>query len=156
MSDVAYRKMKDYYDRSDIPQQVTSSLKEGAVAEVQFEGDPETYMMIKEKGRSYFRVGKPNKPEIYMKFNEGAVDYLMGVEGAGKPAIQEYAARFSQCILTPTKERKIQFKLCTNVLTAGRKGYFGMMLKGGKTAINLVSTLGIKIPKRFLDMAKND
>ncbi len=154
MSDVAFKKMKDYYDKSNIPQEVTSSLKEGAVAEVQFEGDSETYMMIKEKGRSHFRVGKPKKPEVYMKFNEGAVDYLMSVEGSGKEAIQQYASRFSECILAPTKERKIQFKLCTNVLTAGRKGYFGMMLKGGKTAISLVSSLGIKIPKRFLDMAK--
>ena len=129
MSDAAFRKMKEYYDNSDIPQQVTSSLKEGAVAEVQFEGDSETYMMIKEKGRSHFRIGKPDKPEIYMKFNEGAVEYLIGVEGSGKAAIQDYASRFSECILTPTKERRIQFKLCTNVLTAGRKGYFGMMLK---------------------------
>lgn len=154
MSDTAFRKMKGYYDTSDVPQQVTSTLKEGAVAEVQFDGDPETYMMIKEKGRSHFRVGKPKKPEIYMKMNEGAVDYLMGVQGDGKKAIQEYASRFSECILVPTSDRRIQFKLCTNVLTAGRKGYFGMMLKGGKTAINLVGSLGIKIPKKFLDSAK--
>ncbi len=154
MSNTAFKKMKEYYDASKIPQEVTSSLKEGAVAEVQFEGDPKTYMMIKEGGRSQFREGKPKKPEIYMKFSEGAVDYLMGVQGTGKEAIQEYASRFSECILNPTKERKIQFKLCTNVLTAGRKGYFGMMLKGGKTALNLAGNLGIKIPKRYMDMIK--
>ncbi len=154
MSDTAFKKMKEYYDASEIPQEVTSSLKEGAVAEVQFEGDPKTYMMIKEGGRSQFREGKPKKPEVFMKFSEGAVDYLMGVQGTGKEAIQEYASRFSECILNPTKERKVQFKLCTNVLTAGRKGYFGMMLKGGKTALNLVGNLGIKIPKRYMDMVK--
>jgi len=154
MSKTAFIKMKEYYEASDIPQEVTSSLKEGAVAEVQFDGDPATYMMIKEGGRSHFREGKPAKPEIYMKLNDGAVDYLMGVQGNGKESIQEYASRFSECILKPTKERRIQFKLCTNVFTAGRKGYFGMMLKGGKTALNLVSNLGIKIPKRYQDMAK--
>ena len=150
MSDSAYQKMKEYYDASPLPQEVTASLKEGAVAEVEFEGDPQIYMMIKENGRSVFRPGKPKKPEVYMKFTEGAVDYLLEVQGTDKKALQEYATRFSELILMPTKDRKVTFKLCTNVLTAGRKGYFGMMLKGGRTAVDLAAKIGLKIPKRFL------
>ena len=132
MSEELYEKMKSYYESSDLPQKVTEPLKEGAVAEVQFEGDPETYMMIKEGGKSVFRKGKPKKPQVYMKFSRAAVEYLMELQDAGKEEVEEYVARFGECILNPTKERWVQFKLCTNVVTGARMGYFGMMRKGGK------------------------
>lgn len=150
MSEELFEKMKRYYESSDLPQMVTKPLKEGAVAEVQFEGDPGTYMMIKEGGRSHFRKGKPDKPQVYMQFSRGAVEYLMELQDAGKDDLEEYVARFGQCILDPTKERWIKFKLCTNVVTGARMGYFGMMRQGGKKAIDLTLKLGIKIPKRFL------
>lgn len=143
-------KMGEFYNSSELSQLVTKPLKEGAVAEVQFDGDPESYMMIKEKGRSIFRKGKPNKPQVYMKFNRGAVDYLTEVQGSDKNAIEEYVARFSECILNPTDERRVEFKLTSNVLTGARMGYFGMMMLGGKKALALVKKLGIKIPKKLL------
>lgn len=150
MSEELYERMKRYYETSDLPQKVTETLKEGAVAEVQFEDDPETYMMIKEGGKSMFRKGKPKKPQVYMKFSKGAVEYLMELQDSGKEDVEEYSARFSECILDPTPERWVKFKLCTNVVTAARMGYFGMMMKGGKKALNLTLKLGIKVPKRFL------
>ena len=150
MSDELFQKMEKFYNSSDLSQKVTKPLKEGAVAEVQFDGDPEHYMMVKEGGRSVFRKGKPDKPQVYMKFSKGAVEYLLEVKGSDKEAIEEYVARFSECILDPTPDRRVQFKLCANVLTGARMGYFGMMLLGGKKAVNLVKALGIKIPKRFL------
>lgn len=150
MSEELYERMKRYYETSDLPQKVTETLKEGAVAEVQFEDDPETYMMIKEGGKSMFRKGKPKKPQVYMKFSRGAVEYLMELQDSGEEDVEEYSARFSECILDPTPERWVKFKLCTNVVTAARMGYFGMMMKGGKKALNLTLKLGIKVPKRFL------
>lgn len=150
MSEELYERMKRYYETSDLPQKVTETLKEGAVAEVQFEDDPETYMMIKEGGKSMFRKGKPKKPQVYMKFSKGAVEYLMELQDSGEEDVEEYSARFSECILDPTPERWVKFKLCTNVVTAARMGYFGMMMKGGKKALNLTLKLGIKVPKRFL------
>jgi len=150
MSEESFQKMKQYYDTSDLPQKVTRPLKEGAVAEVQFEDDPETYMMIKENGRSVFKKGKPEKPQIYMKYSKAAVDYLMELQDAGEDDIEEYVSRFAQCILSPTEDRWIQFKLCTNVVTGARMGYFGMMRMGGRRALDLTLKLGIKVPKRFL------
>jgi len=150
MPENTFEKLEKFYNESNLAQEVTKPLKNGAVAEVQFDGDPESYMMIKEDGRSHFRKGKPKKPQIYLKFSDGAVDYLLDVKGDDKDSIQEYTARFSECILNPTDERRIEFKLCANVLTGARMGYFGMMLLGGKKAAKLVAQLGIKIPKRFL------
>ncbi len=149
MSEESFQKMKEYYDASDLPQKVTEPLKEGAVAEVQFEDDPETYMMIKEGGRSVFKKGKPRNPQIYMKYSKAAVEYLMELQDAGEENIEEYVSRFARCILEPTEERWIQFKLCTNVVTGARMGYFGMMRMGGKKALDLTLKLGIKVPKRF-------
>lgn len=147
-------RIQEFYNTSDLAQQVARPLKEGAVAEVQFEGDPESYMMIKEGGRSVFREGKPTSPQIYMKYSKGAVDYLLAVKGSDKKALEEYVSRFSECILNPKDNRRIEFKLCTNVLTGARMGYFGMMLLGGKKAVKLVSKLGIKIPARYLSGSK--
>jgi len=149
MASELFLKMKEFYDTSDLPQRVTKSLKEGAVAEVEFEGDDEVYMMIKEGGRSHFRPGKPAKPQIYMKFSKAAAEWLMEIQGEDQKAIEEYVARFGECILNPTPERWVKFKLCTNVVTGARMGYFGMMKVGGKQALNLALKLGIKIPQRF-------
>ena len=150
MAEKLANKVEAFYKSNELAQMVAGPLKEGAVAEVQFEGDADSYMMIKEGGRSHFRKGKPEKPEVYMKYNKGAIDYLFEVKGSDKEALEEYVARFSECILNPTKERKIEFKLCTNVVTGARMGYFSMMLLGGKKAVKLVTQLGIKIPKRYL------
>jgi len=150
MTETIAQRIEKFYNESELAQKIASPLKEGAVAEVQFEGDPDSYMMIKEGGRSVFRKGKPKSPQIYMKYSEGAVDYLLEVKGTDKDALQEYITRFSECILNPGKERKIEFKLCTNVLTGARMGYFNMMLLGGRKAIALVSRLGVKIPARYL------
>lgn len=154
MSDALFERMNGFWETSPIPQEVTKSLKNGAVAEVHFENDDETYMMIKEKGRSLFRKGMPNKPQLYFKYSEAAVDYMMAVEGEGKAAIEEYVARFSECILNPTREKYVEVKLCTNIITMFRMGYFGMMFAGGARAITTVKEvakkLGIKIPAKFL------
>ena len=150
MSEELYARMKKFYDESPLPQKVTKPLKEGAVAEVEFDGDPATYMMIKEGGRSVFKPGKPKKPEVYMKFSRGAVDYLLAVKGDDEKAIEEYVSRLGECVLNPTPERWLQFKLCANVLTGARMGYFGMMRMGGRKAFDLALKLGIKIPKKFL------
>jgi len=153
MAERLAKRIEQFYNTSDLAQQIARPLKEGAVAEVQFEGDPESYMMIKEGGRSVFRQGKPASPQIYMKYSQGAVDYLLAVKGEDKKALEEYVTRFSECILNPTDKRKIEFKLCTNVLTGARMGYFGMMLLGGKKAVKLITQLGIKIPARYLKQA---
>ena len=150
MSEHSFEKMKKYYDSSDLPQRVTKSLKEGAVAEVQFENDPDSYMMIKENGKSVFKKGKPNKPQIYMKYSDAAIDYLIELQDSGKEDLEEYVSRFSECILFPTEDKWIKFKLCTNVVTGARMGYFGMMAVGGKKALDLTVKLGIKVPKRFM------
>ncbi len=149
MSDELFRKMSEFYDRSELPQKVTKSLKEGAVAEVEFEGDDQVYQMIKENGRSHFRPGKPVKPQIYMKFSKEAAEWLMSIGGDSEEDIEEYVARFGECILSPTETRYIKFKLCTNVVTGARMGYFGMMKAGGKKALDLTLKLGIKVPKAF-------
>lgn len=154
----AYEKISKFWGTNSIPQEVTKTLKEGAVAEVQLEGDSETYMMIKENGKSHFRKGKPQKPQIYFKYSEGALDYMLEVKGADQEAIEEYVARFSECILNPTKERYVEFKLCTNVLTLARMGYFGMLFAGGARAVTLAKIfskkMGLKIPERFFKQDK--
>lgn len=150
MATELFLKMREFYEKSPLAQKVAAPLKEGAVAEVEFEGDPGTYMMIKEGGKSVFKEGKPNKPQIYMKFSQGAVDYLLELEQQGTQDVQEYVARFADCILNPTPERRIQFKLCANIVTGARMGYFGMMRLGGKKALDLVLKMGIKVPKKFI------
>jgi len=150
MAGELYYKIKEFYDASPLAQKIAAPLKDGAVAEVQFEGDPESYMMIKEHGKSVMKEGKPKKPQIYMAFSGEAVDYLLEIQGDDKDAIEEYIARFGQCILEPTKTRWVKFKLCTNVVTGARMGYFGMMRLGGKKAFDLTIKLGIKVPKRFI------
>jgi len=105
--------------------------------------------MIKEQGRSHFRPGKPAKPQIYMKFSKEAAEWLMSIGGDSVEDIEEYVSRFGTCILAPTPTRWIKFKLCTNVVTGARMGYFGMMKVGGKKALDLTLKLGIKVPKAF-------
>jgi len=149
MASELFTRMREFYDRSELPQKVTKTLKEGAVAEVEFEGDDETYMMIKEGGRSHMRPGKPQKPQIYMKFSLEAVEWLMALGGDSEEDIEEYVSRFGECILNPTPTRWIKFKLCTNVITGARMGYFGMMKAGGKKALDLALKMGLKIPAKF-------
>mgnify|MGYP006304163127 CR=1 FL=1 len=154
MASELFNKMNEFWETSPIPQAVCKPLKNKAVAEVHFEGDDSTYMMIKENGRSFFREGTPSKPQLYFKYSKDAVDYMMSVEGDDKEAIEEYVDRMSTCVLNPTKERYIEVKLCTNIMTMFRMGYFGMMFVGGSRAIHTVKEvskkLGIKIPGKFL------
>ncbi len=150
MASELYLKLKDFYDNSSLALKVTKPLKKGAVAEVQFEGDPESYALLKEKDHSVLKPGKPEKPEIYMKFTAAAVDYLYELHQQKQDDIEEWMTRFSECIINPTKERKIEFRICTNLVTVARMGYFGMMRLGGKRAFSIAMKLGIKVPKKFL------
>jgi hypothetical protein len=150
MATELFERMNHFYTQSTLAQKVAAPLKEGAVAEVQFEGDPGTYMMIKEGGRSVFKEGKPGKPQIYMKFSKGAIDFLLELQEKGIDDVEEYVTRFATCILEPTPERKIEFKLCANIITGARMGYFGMMRLGGKKALDVVLKMGIKVPAKFL------
>lgn len=150
MASELYLKLKDFYETSSLALKVAQPLKKGAVAEVQFEGDPESYSLIKEADRSVIKPGKPKKPEIYMKFTATAVDYLYELHQQGKNDIEEWMTRFSECILNPTKERKIEFRICANLVTVARMGYFGMMRLGGKRAFSIAMKLGVKVPKKFL------
>ena len=96
------------------------------------------------KMREFYEVS-PLAQKVAAPLKEGAVAKLQ-FEGD----IAEYVSRFGECILNPTPERKIEFKLCANVVTGARMGYFGMMRLGGKKALDPALRLGIKAPKKFL------
>jgi len=150
MTNDLFLKMKDFYDTSPLALKLAQPLKEGAVGEIQFEGDPESYTLIKEGGRSVLKIGKPKKPEVFMKYSRSAVEYLFELHQQKNYDIQEWMNRFSECILHPTPERKIEFKVCANLVTVARMGYFGMLKLGGKRAFDLALEFGVKIPKKFL------
>ena len=142
-----YLKLKDFYENSKVAQDVTSCLVDGAVAEVHIDGEEGCFMLIREKGKSHLREGKPPKPEMFMKFNKGAIEYMMDLK---TDSVEDYVERLGECVFFPTPDRKVEVKICTNLITAARMGYFKMMLKGGKKAVAMVGRLGIKIPGKFL------
>jgi len=150
MSKSHSERMSEFYNTSPLAQKVAAPLKDGAVAEVRFEDDPDSYQMLKQKGKSVFIKGKPKKPQVYMEFSKEAVDWMLEIEGDDQAAIEEYIEKFGTCILDPTPARWVKFKLCANVVTSARMGYFGMMRLGGRKALDLSFKLGIKIPKRFM------
>ncbi len=145
MASREYEMMKQFYETSDIGHQFAKPLKEGATAIIEFEGDPEAYTMVKHRGRSVLKPGKPKKAEIYFWFSKAAVDYLFNPP-AEDP--QEYVNRLLECLLS--KDRPVKMKLLTSIVTGWRMGYIGMMKLGGPRAISTIAKLGIKIPTRFL------
>lgn len=147
MSNELYLRMKEFFETNPITKKLVEPLKEGAVAWMEFEGDETPYTLIKEKGKSVLRPGKPEKPELYMKFNKGAIDYLFELRSDN---IQDYALRLFECAIRPTPERRVEGKLLTSLLDAYRKGYIKMLLLGGPKAVGWAAQLGISIPKKFL------
>ncbi len=141
------KKVRDFLEVNEITRKVVEPLKEGAVAWVEIEGDPQPYTLIKKEGRSHFIEGKPEKPEVYFKFSKEAIDYLLSFKS---DKIEDYVDRLSECMLNPTETRWIKFNLLTTMLDAARKGYIKMVLLGGKKALKTLAKLGIKIPKKFL------
>lgn len=150
MSEALFNKMADFYEANPIAQEMTRPLKDGAEVEVHFENDDETYTVIKEKGRAFFRQGKPEKPQLYCKYSEDAAAYILSAGDSGLNGVQDFVGRVSECILCPTRERYIELRLCASVITLLRKGYFGMVFVGGSRTLdvarNVANMLGIKIP----------
>ena len=147
MSHELYLRMKDFFETNPVTKKLAAPLKEGAVAWIQFEGDDTSYTLIKENGMSVLRSGKPEKAELYMKLNKGAIDYLFELQSDN---VQDYALRLFECAIRPTPERRVEGKLTTSLLDAYRKGYIKMLLMGGPKAISWAAQLGIQIPKKFL------
>ena len=145
MASKEYDIMKEFYETSEIGHQFAKPLKEGATAIVEFEDDPETYTLVKHRGRSVLKPGKPKKAEIYFWFSKAAVDYLFNPPSTDP---QEYVNKLLECLLS--KEKPVKMKLLTSIVTGWRMGYVAMMKLGGRKAIATIAKLGIKIPARFL------
>jgi len=141
------KKIQEFFEVNEITRKVVEPLKEGAVAWVEIEGDPQPYTLIKKGGRSYIIEGKPEKPEVYFKFSKEAIDYLLSLKSE---KIEDYVDRLSECLLNPTPTRWIKFNLLTTMLDAARKGYVKMVMLGGKKALKTLTLLGIRIPKKLL------
>lgn len=137
--------MKEFYEKSEIGHYVAKPLKEGATAIVEFEGDPDTYAMIKHKGKTVLKVGKPEKAEIYFWFSKAAMQYLFYPESKDT---KEYVNRLLDCMIS--KDKPVKMKLLASIVTGWRKGYISMMKIGGTRAISTIAQLGVKIPARFL------
>ena len=147
MPNELYLRMKEFFEVNPVTRKLAAPLKEGAVAEIAFEGDDEFYTLVKEGGRSILRPGRPERPEMVMKFNKGAIDYLFELES---DKIEDYALRLFECTVKPTPERWIQSKLTTSIVDAYRKGYIAMLLLGGPNAVKMAAQLGMKIPAKYL------
>jgi len=150
MSEKLFERMKRFIDTNELPQKVTSSLKTGAAVEVRFEDDPEVYMVVKENNCVVCRKGAPKKPQMRIKFTEGAVDYLLEPAGTEKDNIDEYITRLSECLLRPRPEKRIEIKFYAGIITGLRMGYLGMLRFGGSKALEVLAKLGVKLPKRFM------
>lgn len=142
-----YKKLKKFFEEDPITRQVVAPLKEGATAKLEIEGDPQVYTLVKKGGGAHIIPGEPKKYEVYFKFTDKAVDYILDVE-TGK--LEDYVDRLTECMLTKDKEKKVEFKLTTTLMDALRKGYLGMIKLGGAKATKMLAALGIKIPERFL------
>lgn len=147
MSQELYLRMKEFYETNPITMKLVAPLKEGAVAFIEFEGDDTPYTLVKEKGKSVLKPGKPAKHEMYMKFNKGAIDYILSTDSE---KIEDYALRLFECAIRPTPERRVEGKLTTSLLDAYRKGYIKMLLLGGSKAVGWAAQMGISIPRKFL------
>lgn len=143
------KKIQDFFETNSITRKVVEPLKEGAVAWVEIEDDPQPYSLIKKGGKSRLLLGKPEKPDVYFKFSKEAIDYLTSLQS---DKLEDYVERLSECMLNPTPTRWIKFNLLTTMLDAARKGYVKMVLLGGKKALKTLAAIGIKIPKKFLKM----
>ena len=142
-----YLRMKEFFEVNPVTRKLAGPLKEGAVAELAFDGDATLYAMVKEGGRSVLRPGRPEHPEMVMKFNKGAIDYIFGLESE---KVEDYALRLFECAVQPTQKRWVRVKLTTSILDAYRKGYIAMLLLGGPGAVKMAAQLGIKIPAKYV------
>jgi len=152
MANELYLRMKEFFEVNPVTRKLAAPLKEGAVAEIAFDGDETIYTMIKEGGKSLLRPGKPERPEMVMKFNKGAIDYLFELQS---DRIEEYALRLFECTISPTPERWVQAKITTSIVDAYRKGYIAMLLLGGPNAVKMAAQLGMKIPAKYLKKRKD-
>lgn len=143
-----FEKLRKFYEEGE-GRLIFIPLKDGAISMVEIEGDDTIYSLGKEKGIGFFRPGKPDKPDTYMKFTPSAIDYL--VESG---SVQDYAERLAECIqYAPLKKvssdpnKKVDFKLTTSMIGAIRKGYWEMLKMGGPKIIKMIKQSGLKIPK---------
>ncbi|MEW5947612.1 MAG: hypothetical protein AB1742_15595 [bacterium] len=147
MGTEGYERMKRFYEESEIGHQIAAPLVEGATAIVEFDGDPETYTLVKVKGRSVLKPGRPQKADIYFRFSAGAINYLFEPPTADAA---DYVNRLCDCLLETDPGKKVEFKLLQSLVTGWRKGYIAMMKLGGPRAISTVAKVGIRIPAKFL------
>jgi hypothetical protein len=142
-----YQAFKRFFEANELGNRFIGPLREGAGAIVEFEGDPQSYKVVKVRGRAAMELGRPASAEVYIKLSRHAVEAMLA-PNATKP--NEYVARFVSLMAEPDPAKRIEVKLLCTHGEAIRKGYLGVVAAGGKQLAEALLQLGHSLPAEFV------
>lgn len=142
-----YQIFKRFFEANEIGNRLIGTLREGAAAIIEFDGDPQIYKVVKVRGRALFESGRPASAEVYLKFSRHAVEALLA-PNATKPL--EYVQRMSQLMSEPDPLKRLEIKLLSTHGEAVRKGYLGVVAAGGKLLASSLAALHFALPHEFV------
>lgn len=142
-----YQIFRRFFDANEIGNRILGTLREGAAAILEFEGDPQIYKIVKVRGRALFEPGRPASAEVYLRFSRHAVESLLA-PNATRP--QEYVQRVVSLLRESDPERKIEVKLLSTHGDAMRKGYLGLVAAGGRLLAEALIELRFSLPADFV------
>lgn len=142
-----YQAFKRFFEANELGNRFIGPLREGAAAIVEFEGDPQSYKVVKVRGRALMELGRPASAEVYLKLSRHAVESMLA-PNATKPA--EYVGRLVALMAEPDPSKRIELKLLCTHGEAIRKGYLGVVASGGKQLAEALLQLGHSLPHEFV------
>lgn len=136
-----FETMRRFYAESPACLKAAKPIKEGASSLVMFEGDDRPYALVREKGVSVLRPGRPEDPDMFFRFTAGAVEALASLRTR---SVGEYATRIFDLILSEDPRCRVDYRLFSDFATLFRRGYVGILLLGGPAVLAYGARHGVK------------
>lgn len=134
-----FQAFRRFFDVNEIGPRLVATLREGSGAVIEFEGDPQPYGIVKERGQGLLRVGRPDDADVHVRLTRRAVEALLA-PNATRP--DEYIDR----LVVLMEEKWIQVRLLSSTGDAMRKGYLGVVAAGGRSLADGLVRLGFPVP----------
>jgi len=120
-----------------------SALKEGAEVGITFTDVPGDWRFRGATGSSGLQLepGKPVDPDFELRVAPGAVDAICARPDA---EVGELGVTFFEHMATRDPEQKIRVQLHSGLVKLTRRGWLGVLSKGGSTTVSWLAAKGLR------------
>jgi hypothetical protein len=138
LNDELVNNLKEFFENNPLSIEAASPLKKDAEIELVIDGEP--WGFKRDGAKNSFTLGSPTHPDVVFTLNEASANKIVN---SGCESIADFGVLILKMVVSKDADEKIRVASRVGPLKLMKKGYLGIIAKGGGAVAKFLADNGM-------------